>query len=386
MLEARERFNIGDRFGYLVVTSDSLIDGSHKYRKVICDCGQENRVWEHNLSNTVSCGCAVGEKYRPLYELPEKQKNMRHAFVRSGKLLVVEDQTVYRVKGKLLYKCAVSKTSRGYRYDQISYQENGKQKHVTVHRLMAEAFIPNPGNKPQVNHIDGDPGNNNLENLEWVTAKENIQHAYDTGLIRTLANTPYRCIKCENPVMNNKGLCKVCKSGLNALKGRLLSKQKQRERFKNIDSSLLKPKYQKVVRSRYRGDTLQEIGDRWGVTREYIRQLEKQVLDKEPIIYRKRKVPSKMANAGNSTSLSITLKAARINAGMGANEVAQKLEVTAATLYNWERYESKVPLDKFTKACNIYGLSPDNICGYKVGGWFVPEKFNKAIPDKNKGD
>jgi predicted XRE-type DNA-binding protein len=59
----------------------------------------------------------------------------------------------------------------------------GRQWFISVHRLVAIAFIPNPGSKPQVNHIDGDRTNCSLENLEWVTAKENAVHASRLGVL-----------------------------------------------------------------------------------------------------------------------------------------------------------------------------------------------------------
>lgn len=68
------------------------------------------------------------------------------------------------------------------KYMCVSLTKNWKSKHKKVHRLVAEAFIPNIENKSQVNHKDGNKTNNNVDNLEWCSCSDNLKHAYKTGL------------------------------------------------------------------------------------------------------------------------------------------------------------------------------------------------------------
>ena len=72
-----------------------------------------------------------------------------------------------------------NKNSYGY----VELWKNNKGKKFRIHRLVAETFIPNYDNKEQVNHIDGNKTNNCVDNLEWVTPKENVTHAINNNLI-----------------------------------------------------------------------------------------------------------------------------------------------------------------------------------------------------------
>lgn len=86
-------------------------------------------------------------------------------------------------------------------YQQIDLYKDGIRSKKRVNRLVAEAFIPNPENKPEVNHKDGNKQNNNVDNLEWVTKKENCRHAWDNGLV-----TPSRSmLGKKNPNGGRKG-------------------------------------------------------------------------------------------------------------------------------------------------------------------------------------
>ncbi len=82
-----------------------------------------------------------------------------------------------RIMKQFLYKT-------GYLYTGLA--KNRVKKKYKIHRLVAMAFIPNPENKPMVNHIDGNPLNNRVENLEWCTNQENQIHAIKTGLNKSI--------------------------------------------------------------------------------------------------------------------------------------------------------------------------------------------------------
>lgn len=92
---------------------------------------------------------------------------------------------VISCKGKYgkMFVRLLSKRYDGSGYYDVQLRCNKeKHKHKKIHRLVSETFLMNPENKPQVNHIDGDKENNRLDNLEFCTAAENMQHAFKTGL------------------------------------------------------------------------------------------------------------------------------------------------------------------------------------------------------------
>lgn len=96
-----------------------------------------------------------------------------------SKYMISNLGNVYSKVSNRLLKIQTNKY--GYSYCCLSISK-GKSKNSLIHRLVALAFLPKQVGKCQVNHIDGNKSNNNINNLEWVTAKENTHHAYSVGL------------------------------------------------------------------------------------------------------------------------------------------------------------------------------------------------------------
>lgn len=97
--------------------------------------------------------------------------------------------------------------SRGYSI--VILTKGKKRKTIGTHRLVAQTFIPNPNNYPQVNHKDGNKQNNNVTNLEWCTASYNIKHAFDNGLKKPKKGKENVCSKSICQYDKNMNLIKI---------------------------------------------------------------------------------------------------------------------------------------------------------------------------------
>ena len=103
-----------------------------------------------------------------------------------GAYQVDENGNVYSIRKKKMLKAWKNR----FGYLKVSLWKDNRGKQFAVHRLVAQAFIPNPENKPQVNHIDCDRTNNNVDNLEWVTNQEN--HDWSVKLGRRVMRENWR--------------------------------------------------------------------------------------------------------------------------------------------------------------------------------------------------
>ncbi|SFK95455.1 sigma factor-like helix-turn-helix DNA-binding protein [Salinicoccus halodurans] len=279
---------------------------------------------------------------------------------------VFEDGSILRKKGTQYVRAPQNRTSRNGRYLTVSGMVNGKQKSFYVHRLLAEAFIPNPESKPQVNHIDGVGDNNSLDNLEWATASENIQHAHDNDLMFK-PESYIICVMCRKAFRTHTDYkeCSECRVGkVRALE----SRRKEIRKIENIRKNMSHINFNQLDRfydekhkfmalMRYEGMTLQEISEYFGITRERVRQVVKKIeteLNPEP----KRESNNYIAKSAVSENEIIR---ARYFNKITLKDISEELKVSVPTYSKMEEDLSLFRVKDAVKVCEILGLDFEKV-------------------------
>ena len=121
-----------------------------------------------------------------MYELSMALRHAPEVFVDIPDFPGYQVSNCGRVRNNKTRKILKPYLTRGYY--RVSLCNDSGRKYKLIHRLVAEAFLPNPDNKSDVNHINGCKTDSNVCNLEWVTASENMSHAHSSGL-RPKVNT-----------------------------------------------------------------------------------------------------------------------------------------------------------------------------------------------------
>lgn len=281
------------------------------------------------------------EKHAPVDLL-----NKTTVVVQGGKFLVTKDLEIYRVNSRGINKCPQHKSSRKGRYLIVTGSWEGKQQHFYVHRLIAEAFLPNVENKPHINHKDGNPSNNSINNLEWVTPSENVTHAYSLGLIDPYTNGQ-ACKYCKDMTRRDDGICTRCSHEKNLESERVINVYKIWETLRDVDLGALNNRDREIIKLRMQGVTYQNIGDIFGITRQRVEQ----------IINRSLTIKNDISKKYSRNILESHRKIHRLT----IIDVGELLGISGASYRRKEKGKSEFTISEAYKLSELFGLSLDEI-------------------------
>lgn len=118
------------------------------------------------------------EIWKPVVGYEEQYEVSINGIVKGIDRMTITKAGLRSIKGRIL-KTRINNDG----YIEVRISKNGKSISTFTHILIAKAFIPNPLNKPELNHLNGEKTDNSIDNLEWCTHSENMIHAYKMGLI-----------------------------------------------------------------------------------------------------------------------------------------------------------------------------------------------------------
>ena len=193
---------------------------------------------------------------------------MRSSLCCENKLVAYENGNIMRIKNGVEVQASISKTKNGYGV--VSYYDaHGRQHHPYVHRIIAALFIPNPNNFTQVNHKDGNKLNNSFENLEWVSPRDNMNHAFKTGLINLMKNAK-PCRMCGKLTRSRDEVCDECRKLQQSERKRLRKKEERIRKYSRIGLDRLSETQLKYLNCAIGGMTISEIAKKFNVSRQCV--------------------------------------------------------------------------------------------------------------------
>lgn len=194
-----------------------------------------------------------------------------------GNLEIHDDGKVYRIKGgdKQEVKPTVMKVHGNDRLV-VTYMENGVQKRPYLSREIAKRFVPNEHGYDIVSFKDGDTTNVAADNLKWISKDEQVEHA-----VKKRMDNKKTCEVCGKVYDGSRQTCPRCdriKKKKEMAEARERKRLEEiRELYAHVDKDKLSVEWKSILESRLAGETLQAIGEKKGVTRQYIQQILKKI-------------------------------------------------------------------------------------------------------------
>ena len=171
---------------------------------------------------------------------------------------IKEDGSVVRIETGKVLKPTINKQT-GYLY--VSLWKNSIGKTHSVHRLVAKAYVPNPENKPEVNHISSNRTDARKDNLEWVTRNENIKHGYEDGFMSQEHRKNFQSLETEmllQTVLSGETMTALAK-GMGVGLSRLTINLRRKARDMGIETEFDEEMFrQKCIRAKKTNEVLKQ--------------------------------------------------------------------------------------------------------------------------------
>ena len=175
---------VEEEYTTLMLAATWILKNINKLDIILLDIDDKLKSMSTGISRGIKRDHNKWYKHGYIWRFKEISEIIENEEWKEIPLEIIDGLNGYQISSKGRFKNKDGKVKDkfniGCGYSEIKVKQKGS--HLKIHHLVAKVFISNPLNKPFVNHKDGNKLNNNVNNLEWVTNSENVQHGYDTGL------------------------------------------------------------------------------------------------------------------------------------------------------------------------------------------------------------